>query len=534
MKNSMTMKIVSVIVLCAFLVNDLAYGLGTMPGSTQTQPGGTVEEAFALGQKRFAANVGPGVRELTEAINAFKAPAPEFFPKEIPKVPGVKFVEVNYNRLPKGWENNGIYKIEDIKEAFEYFHKNEARIPDDLLPIEVGTFTVEEGQLPFTCIENRSGRHVLVIHKDFVRMWNDLRKNDVWFEHTFPDGEKRTLSLAWGIFYRAAKHEMGDISKITSLPKSLGHFNYYPGLDEIQFIGGSPEDELRVNLIKGRYNILNDAMWAWLLGSYCFNDNTRYNNVTLKDRLTWFFDGRDAQERKLNLEFPNLLVDRRAREDAIQLALGINYKFFHDGKKVEKIRKSEMTEEEGRFAQLIDDIARGYRGRNAPLEGIGDQKIDLFVLMVLYRLNEHFDRAIQSLISDAMRGIWSDDLSDIYTDPSKVVKGVDIIPGSLDDSLRDIATSSVKAASYGESSGIARKVLDLRAAMRSNESGKMEESDYKEIVRLREEVVMRFFGLESMSELTPNGLRRKVIERIESLKYEQEYNWRKYHTREKV
>jgi len=154
-------------------------------------------------------------------------------------------------------------------------------------------------------------------------MWNHIRKCDVWFEANMGvrESDKRTVSVAWGLFYRLARHEMTELSKRDDSFKSHGHFSYFSDTPH--------RDEKLANEIDGNYATINDAIWLWFLGSYSFADTTRYNNETFLERILWFFKvAPGADEDSLYLEFPNLLKDPAKRILAMSIAYATNYHFF--------------------------------------------------------------------------------------------------------------------------------------------------------------------------------------------------------------
>jgi len=341
-RNKPMQKILCFVITIMFFVNNLAYGLAPGVVSGDSRPNGeTVKgDMYAAGQKLFAANRGPGAIDFDSYV------ARKGFTGEVPEVAGVKFGHANNEvSMPEGWDKNYLLSndVSDIIQALIYFRDHEANLPT-VFDIRERYFKVDSrnGELPISRWEfdKKEYRWVLVVHTDFVRMWNDIKKNDIWFEYTFPDGQTRTISLAWAIFYRIAKHEMSDLKKGTAHVKSLGHMTSYETGVDIN------RDELVANAIKGRYNIVNDAIWMWFFGSYAFGAPTQHNNDLLKDRLQWFFEGKDAQEMKLNLEFPNLLQDDAARAFAIDLALAVNQKFYE---KYEKLpaRPREAAQRQG-------------------------------------------------------------------------------------------------------------------------------------------------------------------------------------------
>lgn len=328
MKRMVFNRVLALVVLVTFLFNDICFGLATQPGSTQH---GTRDEMYALGQKLFGAKIGPGSIDFDSYDKSKGFVGQELLERSDgqPYISAAnnyktRFVPANYDQPPKGWENNPILQETSLIRALEAFRDTQAFIPSEKLEIREGWFPIEKdkGELPIAQIVPVSdGRYVLVVHTTFVRMWNHIRENDVWFEADLAPGNRRIVSVAWGLFYRLAKHEMAELSTRDIAFKNLGHIIY--NLDTVQ------PDEGLANEIGGNYALFNDAIWMWFLGSYVFGDTTRYNNQTFLERTTWFFEGKAAQRLKLHLEFPNLLKDADKRMTATAFAFAINYNFFN-------------------------------------------------------------------------------------------------------------------------------------------------------------------------------------------------------------
>jgi len=288
----------------------------------------------------------------------------------------IRFREADPRELPEGWENNKIYAKKDVVSALEYYRDNEARIPRELLDIKEGWFPVEEGNLPLGGIwkvaisdedkknlqkkygiRHQEYKYVLVVHTKFAQMWKDIKKNDLLFNYVFMDKEnkpaERTVSLAWSIFYRFAKHEMGDLvtpedsvlgrvlplffNKNRFKPKGGAHLAMESDLKGLK---EPVRDDFYSNLLGGRYNEVNDAVWIWFLHSYCYDNITRYSNMLFARRMEYVFKSREAIKDGLYLEFPNLWSDKSGKnknikvlwsdkvEEAINLARAINYAYF--------------------------------------------------------------------------------------------------------------------------------------------------------------------------------------------------------------
>jgi DNA-directed RNA polymerase alpha subunit/DNA-binding PadR family transcriptional regulator len=346
MRNKVLLRITSLIVLILFLANDICYGLGTAPMS-QTPDG--PERAFALGQKLFGTKLGPSKIDFDE----YK---PGTFQGYVSLIDQNDYIPADYEgiisgeKIPSGWSNNPILrdpkflKYEGLVEAFRYFAINEAHISEDQLEVEEGIFDLkheDDGEYGIACTEKHilsDGRvkYKIIIHSNYVKEWNKIRKHDVWRRCKTANGTDRIFSTAWALFFRVAKHEMTDLVNAELKPKggARSHLTYSKDSRLIEEYGWDAdyiEDaEYSANTIAGNYRYVNDAVWLWFLGSYAYNNATRYDNDNLKARLNWFFNT-DEQDRlglKLHREFPNLLKDASEREKAIQLALAINYDYF--------------------------------------------------------------------------------------------------------------------------------------------------------------------------------------------------------------
>src|SRR3989338_1638465 len=330
MRKTMAQKIICIVVASLFLINNIAYGLSPMPGSRQP---GTQDAMLALGVKLLAAKNVPG------AID-FDSYRPRSFVGDellshtdvgayIEEANGykTKFVKADYDNPPEAWENNPILiKETDLIRALKGFSATEAKISAENLDIREGYFLVDEekGELPVARIEKVcENKYFLIVHTKFVQLWNHIRKNDVWFEANLGPNDRRTISVAWGIFYRLAKHELTDLKHENLLPKSIGHIRSINGEVILN------KDEIAANTIGGNYRLLNDAIWMWFLGAYCFSNATRYNNETFLQRINWMFDDKGAAELGIDSELPQLFSDRENRTLATAFAYAINYRFFN-------------------------------------------------------------------------------------------------------------------------------------------------------------------------------------------------------------
>jgi len=368
----MTRKIIHLIVVIAFLFNDMAFALS--PKNVSGAPDHPVrDDMYAFGQKLLATrDYGPATRiRFDEALDGT-------FRGSTPKVDGLSFVDADYSKpLPAGWENNPIFKETDLVKAFEYFRDSEAKLDPNFLRIEEGYFEVDEakGELPIARIERyEDGTNTLILHTKYVQMWNDLRTNDIWFVYDFPGVGKRTVSLAWAMFYSIAKHEMADLIQLKGVPKGGGHALHdfiRPGVYKDLL----DDNEEGANITGGRYMVVNQALKMWFVGSYCFENKygahpTRYNNAMLKKRLEWFFEPATEKDKELKLsdEFPTFRDLPGTRKLGIDIALAVNREYFsRPGIKVPEFTVDEkyLKKWEGRKF-LIKDVIPAMGETAAP------------------------------------------------------------------------------------------------------------------------------------------------------------------------
>jgi len=395
-------RIISSVVLICFTwntaVQDYAFALSPESGFQGSGLKDFQTRVYATGQKELATHqIGPGSGIAASADKY----TPGEFVGDVPLPDGMEFASTDPTLgLPDGWGNNYLLMKDesDIVEAFKWFRDNEAGLNGDMLEIVKGDFKLEkdkEGQIPICRIEQdqRTNKYRLVIHKDFVRMWEDIKANDVRFKYKLPNGEVRTVSLAWGIFYRIAKHEMTDL--VSRREEDRYNAKRIPGQDTARshghmeyagphHAGNNPgfkvnENESLANAIGGNYAIANDATWMFFLASYCFGPATQYNDAAFKDRALFFlgqYEGPNALEwnrwsiaHNLPDEFPNLRNSYN-RDIAMGIARAVNKEFWT------KYQKHEPYIDAAEEAAMDDGLAQRapYIKRILPATGNDQQK----------------------------------------------------------------------------------------------------------------------------------------------------------------
>ncbi|MFH1846439.1 MAG: hypothetical protein ABH869_02650 [Candidatus Omnitrophota bacterium] len=358
-------KILNICIAVLFTLNNMAYALGpdTVSGDPVMR-----QEMYAGANQRWREKVGPGGTWLDRMRSKLQR---KKFIGEKPDLEDMNIFSMENDKKdlqPFAWSKNPILEKTDLIEALEYFRDNEALIPKHLLEIREVYYELDEekGKLPLPRIETykQSGgtyKYVLAVHTKFVQMWNHIRENDIVFQYQFRDHEFRDISLAWGIFYRLAKHEMADLKHLKDGlygQKGGGHVSNRQKLGFADGIIGIQENETFTNLIGGRYKIINDSIWLWFLQSYCFYDSTRYNNHMFRKRLDWIFD--DVKDGKFVEQFTNLMVtmnDPRLLTFTKKLAQAINFHFFSR----EGIKVPELT--------VAPNLIKEYEERKAFISG---------------------------------------------------------------------------------------------------------------------------------------------------------------------
>lgn len=357
-------RAISCLTCLIFISVNYSFPLGTMP---VTEKPYIKKEWEAAGRKRFAAKWD----ECPIGFDPFSRPEnfvarPDTLPDGISEI---RYAD--YNKIPSAWKKSPFFRNVLLKDhkykniqnaqyneienillyAFRYYRSMEAKIPQKLLDVRIDDFVVNEegGEIPISRIEKyNTGKYSLVIHPKFVRAWADILINDIWMKYNktyagadlSQKSEVQFVSLAWGIFFRIAKHEMTDLKKRTKVSKGLfrGHLTSYPPDDSEDSLFSSPElfenaKEIEANHISGRYAPVNDAFWLWFLGSYCFADPARYDNNIFSARIDWIFNSKAARRDQLPNEFPVLKEENERKETRLlewskSLALNVNYLFF--------------------------------------------------------------------------------------------------------------------------------------------------------------------------------------------------------------
>ncbi|MBU1784490.1 MAG: hypothetical protein KKG95_04030, partial [Candidatus Omnitrophica bacterium] len=375
-------KLISLIVVFTFLVHNIAYGLGISPGS---QNPATKNEMLTIAQKQLLTERGAGMEALQDYPDSDGFEGSQFLTGEnqidVREAPyNVDFnVTTDYDNLPEGWEKNPLLQETNLIDAFKHFMEYEAHIPADKLEIRKEYFTYRKGELPIDVIlekkEDGEEKYILIIHEDFVNQWDQLRAKDkdVWFKAnigTEKEPVRRTVSVAWGVFFRVAKHVMGDLDgkaynkegtfKLKS-PEGFGHL-WYDGT-EIRKAG---EDE--ANIPSGRYGLINEAIWAWFVTVNSAEPTTRSNTI-FRARLEWILEAKNADAKELELykEFPSITGDTEKIKAVVAIASAINY--AASGKKIDlsKIEKKTGIKKAEADEKYLQELKKGeykelYRG----------------------------------------------------------------------------------------------------------------------------------------------------------------------------
>lgn len=544
-------RLIAAMVLVSFIFTGtaadyaFALGLGTVsPGPRGSlRPGGEEieKEMYATGQKEFAAKRGP---TALGPVFEQKRSMPTEFIGEGPLPAGVTIIR-DHSQMPSGWERNPILQETDIVAAMARFLKDEAGLPADRYEVMPGYWPPEAGKPAISRWEYdpRNGMWMLVIHTDFIKMWNELRDNDIWFEIDLPNSDnpnyfrRRTVSVAWAVFYRIAKHEMGDLAKVNGIPKSAGHFTVYRdanGKEIIKKIGSDRENE--ANFIGGRYNKVNDALWMWFLGSCEFDESTQYNNNMLKDQLRWFFglyEGPEAErlnheaiEMQLPFEFPNL-SDRLSRDAAIGLALAVNKEFYT--RKLKKTLDFGGYEGWSNIVAVTDAIvSKQFNGRVDTLS-VGRKSGDVFDY-----LEEYVEKAAGYYLLCGRVPINGADIRGITIglQVPKAARPPLVISVELNEYLENYAIDILKAALTDKNSGIHKRIKAWPSPVRNAGSRLSMQMPSDEMSELAHDALARFFGITSKKNFCVAEFREKICNRTRSMELEKEWKEREPHIKQ--
>jgi len=348
-------RIVSIIIAILFLIDNMSFGLSVPNTSNDMDPKAsnqTKENMCMLAEAQYLQKIGAGAddekRKLTKPkkfkntidLYEFKMIKTTFLTRRLNKDMANR-TEVNpyLEQILPNSDINPIYEIDDIVKAFEYFRDNEAKISKDFLEIKRGYFPMKENTFnPARIEKNPKGSktpYTLIVHTEFEQMWDHIKANDVWFEKEFENGEKRIISVAWGLFYRIAKHEMTDWRDGGKITKGGGHVHSKQGSGS-EKKHGVFKDEEYANVIYGNYSYINDAILLWFMGVYKYSDANRYDNEKFETVVRDFFDRKKEEERRkgekairMDIVFPRLGFSPSVEfEEVLLLGKGINQNFF--------------------------------------------------------------------------------------------------------------------------------------------------------------------------------------------------------------
>ena len=528
------LKIISILVSLLLSTNTIVYSLGTMP---VTEKPHIKKEWDAAGRKLFAARW----TECTIAFDPYYKPI-EFMGEPGPRPAGISAIKkANYKQMPESWKKSSFFQevliknrnyekinygeIKEVEQllvkAFKYYRSHEAQIPQELVDIKIDYFEVKEeaGEVPISRIEKyEDGTYALVIHPTFARTWADLLINDIWIKYDgFVDKKQpqkkqnpRYVSLAWGIFYRIAKHEMSDLDKKTKVSKGdyRGHLTSYPETEDMDSLLSEPlffenPNEEEANNISGNYAGINDSIWLWFLGSYCSEDPVRYDNETLKKRIDWIFTSKVARKNSLHKEFPLLNENLNLRGWAKALALNINHEYF-SRENIRALNGGVLKRKEKNLIIFYKNIAR-YLVTKKNRKQLSGQKEQEVLKIIQNNLPDYVAAGFNYAIDNG--GVKPTSLQDIESKlKNKNIKGVDV---QLDGLMKYLAINIIKTTINENFLHIRDKLLYSGAST--------------EVDQFVSDAFYHCFG-EKVYFLTTNGAEKKIREYIKALSRESTEN----------
>ncbi|MDD3905639.1 MAG: hypothetical protein PHS46_03790 [Candidatus Omnitrophica bacterium] len=275
----MITKIISLVVASAFLLNSVAYGLGTMPGTTQP----AVQDEMINMLRDGLLKKGPSA--LRDALSSETIHA-EFSPSVEPAANGIRLLD----GVPAGMESDPAFNAENLAEAIEKV------LPGDV--VSVDNYRADNpGDFPVAKMSRDGDRKKWTVHEYMASAWENIKSRDVIFTYTYQDGHAEAFSLASLL------------------------------LDEVTSLGKRPHDD-------GRTGIVRDAVRAWFVGSYCLSNETRYNNDKLEERVRWFCRDAKAAEMGFLKAFPYMAETDETLARGVELVRFINRCFYAPDKQV--------------------------------------------------------------------------------------------------------------------------------------------------------------------------------------------------------
>ncbi|MFH0732702.1 MAG: hypothetical protein V2A72_07280 [Candidatus Omnitrophota bacterium] len=196
--------------------------------------------------------------------------------------------------------------------------------------------------------KNDTEKFAFRVHKDFVNNYSDILKNDVVLTVKFGDGTTRNLSVARGLAYFMAMHELNWQGK------KGGHLAL-KAQDGAEFkikYQITVSDHAQVGQTGARYSLINSAILLWYNLLYASTREVlRQDNKKAELVIEEFFnhindkDSFSDQEHRLTLIgqcVPNLIGNKELQKQVKEIILLINAEFFEitETNKTINIRKS--------------------------------------------------------------------------------------------------------------------------------------------------------------------------------------------------
>ncbi|MBF0252524.1 MAG: hypothetical protein HQL29_01790 [Candidatus Omnitrophica bacterium] len=324
-------KIISCLVVFAFMVNSVCYGLAPVAGSLVED---TRTAMRAMADREYLAEKGFGFakgmeffEELSYVTSNFKVLPPNNgeevkiknwidvsksgYPEEMIKG---RFFEVLKN------EEGGLRGV-DIVRAFKLYINIYGNIPMDKIFIETGILLDENGKRNNKAInaaeisidktpKGEIDKVILTLDEEYLEGLYEDRNNDkVIYKLVKGEGaqndEYRYISLFWGRFFNLAMHEVTRISKKTN-ESANGYYAHVTreGKGEIQINkkeyvrepkkGDGPNDRTKMNSlhIGRRYHLDLKAIKLWEVTSRCMPENfpTKQYNSYFNARAAWLLN----------------------------------------------------------------------------------------------------------------------------------------------------------------------------------------------------------------------------------------------------
>lgn len=453
-------KLTCLIMIIALLVSNTSYGLNVSPGVESPITRGNMQKMARVmwAEKNTPGEIGVLAKELSEKIENKE------FSGYVPRIDNIGQIHSALLENDPGFSmRNGM--TTDPEEAIRDYCKFNTYFAEALA---TGTFSIltrnygyaaADGEIPLCRLEGTGPDNCrLVMHNDFNDRLKDIQKKNIRFDYNFDDDETKEVNIAEGLLDRVKRHYVRDTEKdYKGYLKKGGH---------LVSTKKKLSDERNANDINGRFSFINDAIFLWFLGSYCFEDSTRYNNDLLKNRLYMFYANKEKFDFKN--QFPNLNDDNI--DAAIDLALYINHCYFGRRHSSGEAVSVSAPKQESHTAEDEKDVnVLAYMGEKSETDtytyeiksSTEKERIDEYLDILKKHMcvfNEHFNFSYKETDDEWLKNNIKENKNDWKWFLKKIVYGIEAANVSTHYHQGDV-TSAIHIELKQETNGIKKMIV---------------------------------------------------------------------------